>query len=75
MFFCAADFIFCFKVLVYIIFVESLQELQDMSSVVVLRIIECFGRYHKTLSPEGGPPEVDQLPGMSYNSSRTSSFL
>ena len=56
-------------------FEKSLQELQDMSSVVVPRIIERFGRYHKTLSPEDGPPEVDQLSGMSHNPSRTFSFF
>ena len=72
--------VFVQKILLFLLkfglyyFEKSLQELQDMSSVVVPGIIECFGRYHKTLSPEGGPPEVNQLSGMSHNPSRTISF-
>ncbi|XP_039979295.1 uncharacterized protein LOC120787787 isoform X2 [Xiphias gladius] len=33
---------------------------KDTSLVVDPRIMECFGHYHKTPSPEEGPAEVDQ---------------
>jgi len=35
----------------------------NTSSVVDPGIIGCFGHYHQTPSPQGGPAEADQIPG------------
>ena len=46
---------------------KSVDKLQDTSSVMDPGIIERFGHYHKTLSPEEGPLRSINSQVMSHN--------